>query len=384
MEKITSKKLWKAGAILGAIYLVVTYLPDIGRALGAVLGVFSPLLTGCVIAFILNILMRRLEQWYFPKSRKKIVMATRRPVCIALSVFTWLLILALVVTLVLPALIDSFALIGKEIPPAMEWLYNFIVENTDEVPAIQDTLKSLNINWVSVVQKVLGFVSLGVGDVINTAFAVVTSVFGTFMNLLIGVIFALYLLFDKERLLNQFTRLFQAHLKPRRYDKLCRVLRVANESFSSFIVGQCTEAVILGVLCTLGMIIFRFPYAAMVGAVVGATALIPIVGAYIGAAIGAFMILTVDPMKALFFLIFLLILQQIEGNFIYPKVVGTSIGLPAIWVLAAVLVGGGLFGILGMLVGVPLAATVYKLLKTRVAHKLAMKKAEPTAPPIES
>ncbi len=160
------------------------------------------------------------------------------------------------------------------------------------------------------------------------------------------------------------------------------MLRVANESFSSFIVGQCTEAVILGVLCTIGMIIFRFPYATMTGAVVGATALIPIVGAYIGAGIGAFMILTVDPMKALFFLIFLLILQQIEGNFIYPKVVGTSIGLPAIWVLAAVLVGGGLFGILGMLVGVPLAATVYKLLKNRVAQKLG--KPAPNAPPAES
>lgn len=382
MEKVTSKKLWKAGVILGAIYLVITYLPEIGKALGTVLGVLSPLLTGCIIAFILNILMRRLEQCYFPKSQKKIVKATRRPVCIALSVLTWLLILALVVTLVLPALIDSFALIGKEIPPAMEWLYNFIVENTDEVPSIQETLKSLNINWVSVVQKVLGFVSLGVGDVINTALAVVLSVFGTLMNLLLGVIFALYLLFDKERLLNQFTRLFQAHLKPRRFEKLCRVLRVANESFSSFIVGQCTEAVILGVLCTIGMIIFRFPYATMTGAVVGATALIPIVGAYIGAGIGAFMILTVDPMKALFFLIFLLILQQIEGNFIYPKVVGTSIGLPAIWVLAAVLVGGGLFGILGMLVGVPLAATVYKLLKNRVAQKLG--KPAPNAPPAES
>lgn len=385
MEKITSKKLWKAGLILGAIYLCITYLHEIGAFIGTLLGVLSPLITGCIIAFVLNLLMKRLESWYFPHSQNQFVIKSRRPVCIFLSMLTWALILALICTLVIPELVSSFALIGKEIPPTLEWLYHFVSDNLDGIPSLQQLLLNLNLNWSVLVQKLISYISLGVGDVINTALAVITGVFGLLTNLLIGIIFALYLLLDKERLLRQFSRLFEAHLKPKKYQQFLRLMCTANESFSSFIVGQFTEAIILGLLCTAGMFLLRLPYAAMTGAVVGATALIPIVGAYIGAGIGAFMILTVDPMKALFFLIFLIILQQIEGNFIYPKVVGTSVGLPGIWVLAAVIVGGGLFGIFGMVLGVPLAATIYKVLKNRVSRKLDRPaKQEGAAPPENS
>ena len=386
MEKITSKKLWKAGFILGVIYLCITYLHEIGAFLGTLLGVLSPLLTGCIIAFVLNLLMKRLESWYFPHSQNQFVIKSRRPVCIFLSMLTWALILALICTLVIPELVSSFTLIGKEIPPTLEWLYHFVSDNLDGIPSLQQLLLNLNLNWSVLVQKLISYISLGVGDVINTALAVITGVFGLLTNLLIGIIFALYLLLDKERLLRQFSRLFEAHLKPKKYQQFLRLMRTANESFSSFIVGQFTEAIILGLLCTAGMFLLRLPYAAMTGAVVGATALIPIVGAYIGAGIGAFMILTVDPMKALFFLIFLIILQQIEGNFIYPKVVGTSVGLPGIWVLAAVIVGGGLFGIFGMVLGVPLAATIYKVLKNRVSRKLdrPAEKQKSAAPPENS
>lgn len=386
MEKITSKKLWKAGLILGAIYLCITYLHEIGAFIGTLLGVLSPLITGCIIAFVLNLLMKRLESWYFPHSQNQFVIKSRRPVCIFLSMLTWALILALICTLVIPELVSSFALIGKEIPPTLEWLYHFVSDNLDGIPSLQQLLLNLNLNWSVLVQKLISYISLGVGDVINTALAVITGVFGLLTNLLIGIIFALYLLLDKERLLRQFSRLFEAHLKQKKYQQFLRLMRTANESFSSFIVGQFTEAIILGLLCTAGMFLLRLPYAAMTGAVVGATALIPIVGAYIGAGIGTFMILTVDPMKALFFLIFLIILQQIEGNFIYPKVVGTSVGLPGIWVLAAVIVGGGLFGIFGMVLGVPLAATIYKVLKNRVSRKLdhPAEKQEGAAPPENS
>ncbi len=384
MEKITSKKLWKAGLILGAIYLCITYLHEIGAFIGTLLGVLSPLITGCITAFVLNLLMKRLESWYFPHSQNQFVIKSRRPVCIFLSMLTWALILALICTLVIPELVSSFALIGKEIPPTLEWLYHFVSDNLDGIPSLQQLLLNLNLNWSVLVQKLISYISLGVGDVINTALAVITGVFGLLTNLLIGIIFALYLLLDKERLLRQFSRLFEAHLKPKKYQQFLRLMRTANESFSSFIVGQFTEAIILGLLCTAGMFLLRLPYAAMTGAVVGATALIPIVGAYIGAGIGAFMILTVDPMKALFFLIFLVILQQIEGNFIYPKVVGTSVGLPGIWVLAAVIVGGGLFGILGMVLGVPLAATIYKVLKNRVSRKLDRPAKQEGAAPLEN
>ena len=161
----------------------------------------------------------------------------------------------------------------------------------------------------------------------------------------------------------------RAYVKEDTIIRLRNIYRTADETFSSFIIGQCTEAVILGTLCTVGMLLLRFPYAPMIGAFIGATALIPIVGAYLGAAVGAFMILTVDPLKALLFIIFIVVLQQLEGNLIYPKVVGSSIGLPGIWVLAAVTVGGGLGGIGGMLLGVPVAATVYKLIRNDVNRR---------------
>ena len=167
---------------------------------------------------------------------------------------------------------------------------------------------------------------------------------------------------SKEKLADQFKRTVRAFVRPSWIERGKRVLVTADRTFSSFIVGQVTEAVILGSLCTLGMLLFRFPYAPMIGAFIGATALIPIVGAYLGASVGAFMILTQDPLKALLFLVFIVVLQQLEGNLIYPKVVGSSIGLPGMWVLAAVTIGGGLLGIPGMLLGVPSVATVYKLL----------------------
>ena len=190
------------------------------------------------------------------------------------------------------------------------------------------------------------------------------------MNFVVGLIFAVYILFNKEKLASQADRLMRSYMKPRSEKRFRYFCATADKCFSSFIVGQCTEAVILGLLCAIGMAILRIPYASTIGTLIGATALIPIVGAYIGAAVGALMIVVVDPIKALWFLIFLVILQQVEGNVIYPKVVGSSVGLPGMWVLAAVTVGGGLGGIGGMLLGVPAAATVYKLLENDVHRRL--------------
>ena len=190
------------------------------------------------------------------------------------------------------------------------------------------------------------------------------------MRLLVGVIFAIYLLSAKERLANQADRIMRAYLKPPVRKKILYVAGVVHETFSNFIVGQCAEAVVIGSLCTLGMFALRLPYAVMTGVVIGVTALIPVVGAYLGAAVGAFMVFTVNPVQSVMFLAFLVLLQQIEGNLIYPRVVGSSIGLPGIWVLAAVTVGGGILGIGGMLLGVPLAASAYKLLGAAVGKRL--------------
>ena len=180
------------------------------------------------------------------------------------------------------------------------------------------------------------------------------------MDGVFAVIFALYLLFGKETLIGQLRRLCNRYIGPGFTLRLEYITRVFNTKFQSFIIGQCLEAIILGVLCTLGMTLFRFPYALMVGATIAATALIPILGAYLGAGIGAFMIFTENPLQALGFLVFIIVLQQLEGNLIYPRTVGSSIGLPGIWVIAAVTVGGGFAGIPGMLVGVPLTASIYQ------------------------
>ena len=194
--------------------------------------------------------------------------------------------------------------------------------------------------------------------------------------MLLSIIFSIYILATKDTLKNGGTKLLNRYASEKWNKRISYVLSVLNECFHSYIVGQCTEALILGVLCTIGMLIFGFPYALMIGALIAFTALIPVAGAYIGAGIGAFMILTESPVQALLFLIFIAGLQQIEGNIIYPKVVGTSIGLPGLWVLAAVTIGGGMFGVLGMLLGVPIAAAVYRIVGDDV------KKAEPV-PAIE-
>ena len=227
----------------------------------------------------------------------------------------------------------------------------------------------------------MDFLAQGTTGIFQTTVGILTAVANGLITLLLGFIFALYLLFGKERLAGQFHRLARIALKPRGLDGVYYVLRTLHRSFSSFIVGQCTEAVILGALCALGMSILRLPHAVVVGVVVGVSALIPVAGAYIGGIIGFFLVVMVSPMKALIFLIFLVLLQQVEGNVIYPRVVGSSVGLPGIWVLAVVIVGGGLMGVGGMLLGVPLASAVYRMLSDFVRRREAAAAAESVPAP---
>ena len=206
----------------------------------------------------------------------------------------------------------------------------------------------------------------GVGGAVNVIVSAVSSVISGVVTFFMALIFSIYLLLGKEKLGGQLNKLMEKYLKKPVERRVRYVVGIVNDCFHRYIVGQCTEAVILGVLCMLGMLLIRLPYATMIGALVGFTALIPVAGAYIGAFVGAFMIVTVSPVKALIFLVFIVVLQQLEGNLIYPRVVGSSLGLPAIWVLAAVTVGGGVLGIPGMLLGVPLTAAAYRLIRNDV------------------
>ncbi len=369
MKDLAYKKFLKYGITVAILVLIVMNFPAVVGGVNTLLSVAYPLTLGCVIAYILNILMVRLEKLYFPKSKKKIVTKTRRAVCMILSLTLLVLIVIFVMYLVIPQVVDCFVVISKDVPVLLQKGWDFLIDNSDRIPALQESLTSMNLDWGGIINKVTSGLMSGTKGILSSATTIVGSFFGAVTNAVVALIFSMYVLACKEELAGNINRVMKAFMKPTFYDKTIYVLDVVHNSFSNFFVGQATEAVILGTLCTIGMWIIKIPYAGPIGALVGLTALIPVFGGYIGAALGAFMILTVDPKLALVFVIYLLILQQLEGNLIYPRVVGSSIGLPGIWVLAAIMIGSGLGGVVGMLVGVPISAAAYKLLRDATKKK---------------
>ncbi len=364
--KLEFRELWKIAVVIFALYLAIHFWPAAVSLGGTLLAAAFPLTVGFVIAYIVNILMGWFERHYFPKSNKPIVQKTRTGVCLTAAVLALLLIVGLIFWLVLPELTDSVMLIVNKLPGAIIGLVN-LIESWGILP--EDIIGVLeSIDWKSRITEYIGVFTSGLGGVMGTVIKTVSSVFSGLVTALLAIIFALYLLLGRDKLKNQCSRLIHHYCPPKWVERILYVCGILNDCFHKYIVGQCTEAVILGLLCTAGMLLFQFPYATMVGALVAFTALIPIAGAYIGAGVGAFMILTVSPVKALLFLVFIVVLQQLEGNIIYPRVVGSSLGLPGLWVLAAVTVGGGIMGVAGMLLGVPLTAAFYRILQNDL-HK---------------
>lgn len=368
--KLEWKTCWKVGISIFLLYLCIHYWTGFTGFLGTLVGAAAPLLIGCVIAYIVNILMSFYERHYFPKSQKKFWTNTRRPVCMLAAFVSVVLVVFLLLNIVVPELVAAVELLLSQVPGVIKNLLGWL-ESKNIVP--EDLLAPLaNIDWRSKLEQIFSVLTTGVGNILGTAVNVVSSAFSGIVTALFAVIFSIYLLSGKEKLGSQFDCIMKRFMKEKLYTDTRHVLTVLNDSFHKYLVGQFTEALILGGLCTVGMWIFQFPYATMTGAVIAFTALIPVAGGYIGAAIGAFMIMTVSPIKAILFLIYIVVLQQLEGNIIYPRVVGSSMGLPGIWVLAAVTVGGGVMGIVGMLIGVPLAATAYRLLQQSVRKRNAI------------
>lgn len=367
------KKIVKYFLLAAVLILAITRFNVLLEFIKRLWGIVFPLVLGGIMAYILNIIMRKLEKYYFPKSRNRLIQKSRRIVCIFLSFFLIMLIIFLIFRLVIPELINTITMIGHWIPIELAKLQKFLAGYADQIPQLEKWINSLSFDWEATGQKLLQYLTSGVGGILGSTISLVGTIGVGVTNFVIGLIFAIYILANKEKLKRQVMKVTTAYCKPALVNKALGVLKVANETFSSFIVGQCTEAVILGTLCIIGMKICQFPYAPMIGTFIGATALIPVVGAYLGGAVGFLMILTVSPLKAILFIAFLVILQQLEGNIIYPRVVGSSIGLPGMWVLAAVTIGGGVAGVGGMLLGVPLAATVYKLLRIDVNRRIPKK-----------
>lgn len=355
--------------LAAVLVLVIRYFDILAGVVGNLWSIAMPFLIGCIVAYVLNIVLRFLEKHYFPNSTKKIVQKSKRPVCIVLSLVLIVVVFVLVFYLVIPELVEAIQMIGASIPMLIDNGTAWVIEHEDQFPDVANWLESLEFGLEKIGDNFLDYLKSGIDGVLNSTVTIVTNVVSSVVNFVIGLVFGIYILASKEKLAVQIKRLAHAYVKPKWIAVCKQVLKTANETFSSFIVGQVTEAVILGSLCTIGMLIFRFPYAPTIGAFIGVTALVPIIGAYLGAAVGFLLILTQNPLQAVLFIVFIVVLQQLEGNLIYPKVVGSSIGLPGMWVFAAVTVGGGLLGIPGMLLGVPLAATIYKLLAQDVRQR---------------
>lgn len=357
IHKITK---WLIGVVTACIliYLAIRHLDMIAAGISWLINIMFPLLLGVIMAFILNVPMRPIEKHLHSKHEK-----SKRPLAIFLSLVLVLGIFTGVAFLVLPEIVNAVRLVAQIILSGIDQA-TFLEKNINfsNFP-FGEYLEQIDIDWVQLKLTLQEWTMSQKDVLLKQAAGTVSSVAIGFMNFFIGLVFSIYILANKEKLKTQTRRLIHAWLPEKLGVSLIHIVSICNVSFRNFIAGQATEAVILGTLCTIGMLILRLPYAPMVGALVGATALIPIVGAYIGAIVGAFLILTISPLKAIIFIVFLIILQQLEGNLIYPRVVGSRVNLPAMWVLAAVTVGGNLAGPAGMLLGVPAASAAYELLK---------------------
>ena len=329
-------------------------------------GLVSPLIIGFAIALILNVPMTFFEAHLWIKTKSKFLQRIRKPLAYIISLVMIVGILVGVIWLVIPELVEAITLIVQTVVKYVNELSKMSKSEIAELPLGRILL---NADWDGILLTLQSWLKEQSGNIVNTAFGTMGSILGSVFDVFISFVFSVYILFSKDKLKMQVGRLIRVWVPSRFGEWFIHALVVAGSNFRNFVSGQSLEAVILGVLCMLGMLILRIPYAPMVGALVGVTALIPVVGSFAGAIVGAFMILTVDPMKAVIFVVFLIILQQIEGNLIYPKVMGNRVHLPGMWVLAAVTVGGGIAGPIGMLLSVPLASTAYMLIKEATVNR---------------
>lgn len=357
--------------IAGLIFLLM-YSKEVLKGIAVALNILKPFVYGGMIAFVLNIPLRAMEEKLLAKWEGTSVSRLKRPVGILLSILLVGIAITVVVATVVPQITQTIVELGNKIPPFAEETLKKLETLSANDPQVQQYLETLDIsalNWNTIMDNVVAFAKNGMTSMLSSTVLVASSIIGGIVNALIAFIFALYILGQKEKLGEQCKRILSAYASAKVNQKVLKVCSMLYRNFSNFITGQCLEAVILGTMFVVAMSIFRMPYAILVGVLIAFTALIPIVGAFIGCIVGTFLILVDTPEKAVWFVILFLILQQIEGNLIYPRVVGGSVGLPAIWVLMAVSVGGSLFGILGMLFFIPLVSTFYMLLRDDVNER---------------
>ncbi len=367
-----------------AVLVMAIFTPQkITSVISLITAVITPFLIGFCLAYIVNLLLRPFEcfwLWCFKKAKKqKLINTLKRPICLILALLVVLGALFSVVFMIIPALRDTVVDFAERIPQyaktVEKWyhnLSNYLLQHNFELP------EDISFNADKITKLATGLISDYGNNVINTTVNVTASIVGVIVDVALGLVFAIYLLAQKEALGMQTKKAIRALFKPKRAEKILDITSLANGVFTKFVTGQLTEAFIIGALSFIGMLIFGMPYAGMISVLIGFTALIPIFGAFIGTGIGAFLILLESPIMALWFVVFIVVLQQLEGNLIYPRVVGKSVGLPGIWVLVAVTVGGGLFGVLGMLFSVPICSVLYILFRNFVNKRVNTQNDEET------
>ena len=368
------KTLWVMGVIIVLVILFITnfnYVVDGARFL---LNSFSSLAGGAALAFILNLIMSPVEK-KLRESGNEFLEKRARSLAIAISFLAALGIIVLILSIVIPNLVSAVRMLTSEAPMYFKELTDLLQKLLQKFPQASHYLEGAQFDWNATLDSIVHFITKGStdGNMMDNTFNLVSSAVGSVVNLFVMVVFASYVLSDKERFVKAYYQLTDLFMAPERRVHLTRNLRIINQSFKSFILGEILEACILTTMCIVGMLILRLPYATMIGILVGVINMIPMIGAFIGGGIGAFIIFTISPTKCLIFLIFLCVIQQIESNIFFPRVIGNKVGLPGIYVMMTIVVGGTLFGVLGMILGVPLMASLYKILKDYLAEVKAMR-----------
>ena len=377
VSKKTIFRIFLGVAACIILYWLLNERESVKIVLGAFINIMSPFITGGCIAFILNVPMRFFEN----KLLSIEAPGLRRTVAILLTFIAVALVLGGVFWLLIPQLVET---VEAFIPAVYEFIQELatnidkiLSQNPEAMNLLQGTEGVINLDLAALAQKVASILGDGVSTILQSAVSTIGSVAAFAMDLFVSIVFAVYCLFQKETLARQGRKILYAFTKERFADRIIHVLRLSNSTFSNFLSGQCIEVCILGMLIAIAMAILKLPYIPLVSVTVAVTAFVPIVGAWVGCVVGVFFMLVNDPMQAVWFLIMFLVVQQIEGNLIYPKVVGTSIGLSGMWVIVAISVGGDLFGIVGMLLMIPLASVIQTILREEVAIRVYHRKINP-------
>lgn len=352
-------------------YLGIRNIGSVATAMSKFQDIIFPFILGAGIAFVINVPMSKLEYWMFHRTDK--LKNIRRGISIMVTLALVVGIVIIAMYIIVPQIAQTIGAIGKQLPSAISTAQDWFYERTSYFKALQDIAGKLSVDWDKIADKVSDFMQSFASGLVNNGIGAISNIVSAIVNFVIGFIFAMYLLIKKEKLAGQGKQVIFAIFSEEVSNKILYVLALSNKTFGKFISGQCLEACILGMMFFATMTVMGLPYAMLISVLIAFTALIPMVGAFLGCVIGALLILMENPQQALIFIIVFLILQQIEGNLVYPHVVGNSAGLPSIWVLVAITVGGNLMGVVGMIIFIPICSILYSLFRLYVKDKLVRK-----------